>query len=174
MSSSIMSWLSGPHIFEFDYASQLEAARELLGRNRQADTELSDEIKDVKEWASKLCGDENGIAIIHTIDLIFQSTHQKAAHSMAAVGVIAPVIEAAFKDAINRAGKELPRGDLVKHILKVVDQTGMVHYLPDDLPVTLEALFRYRNKLFHWGFEWPSAYSQGLPGDDEPMAINLV
>ena len=32
----------------------------------------------------------------------------------------------------------------------------MKKYLPDDLEPTLSALFAYRNKMFHGGFEWSS------------------
>ena len=31
----------------------------------------------------------------------------------------------------------------------------MTDYLPRDVRQTLEALFEYRNKMFHYGLEWP-------------------
>ncbi len=31
----------------------------------------------------------------------------------------------------------------------------MTAHLPSDLGRTLAALFAYRNKMFHWGLEWP-------------------
>ena len=32
---------------------------------------------------------------------------------------------------------------------------GLTPHLPDCLRPTLQALFEYRNKMFHCGFEWP-------------------
>ena len=45
--------------------------------------------------------------------------------------------------------------DLVQGIMQLIDAIGMTPYMPDDLQPTLSALFAYRNKMFHCGFEWP-------------------
>lgn len=45
--------------------------------------------------------------------------------------------------------------DLVKGIMQLADATGLQPYLPQNLEHTLQALFEYRNKMFHHGFEWP-------------------
>ena len=45
--------------------------------------------------------------------------------------------------------------DLVRGIMQLIEATGMTPYMPDDLQPTLSALFAYRNKMFHCGFEWP-------------------
>ena len=155
MSSSIEKWPNGPYIFDFDYASHLEAIRELLFRNQEADVALSDEISDSKEWAQRSTKDANYFAVEYVVDLLARSIHQDVAHSMAAVGMIAPFMEGIFKDAFERMKEGLPRGDLAKNILKVVERRGLTPYLPDELAPTMEALFRFRNDLFHWGFEWP-------------------
>jgi hypothetical protein len=34
--------------------------------------------------------------------------------------------------------------------------TGLTAHLPADLKPTLQALFEYRNNMFHFGFEWPT------------------
>ena len=39
--------------------------------------------------------------------------------------------------------------------MQLIDAVEMTNYMPDDLRVTLSALFAYRNKMFHGGFEWP-------------------
>ena len=156
MNPSIWAWLSGPHIFEFDYVSQLQAARQLLVRNEQADARLSNEIEETQRWASASSSDDRDVAFVHTIDLIAESIYQQVAHSMAAVGVVAPVIEAVFKDAVRRAGEELPPRNFVERLPEIINRTGMNDYLHDEIAVTMEALFRYRNTLFHWGFEWPA------------------
>ena len=82
------------------------------------------------------------------------SCYRDAAHSMAAVGMIAPLIESAFRAAFRSIGNELPRRNLVKEIVKRVEDVGMKEYPPPDLEPTLSALFEYRNKMLHGGFEW--------------------
>ena len=37
----------------------------------------------------------------------------------------------------------------------LVDEVGLGKCMPPDLKPTLSALFAYRNKMFHQGFEWP-------------------
>ena len=156
MNPSIWAWLSGPHIFEFDYVSQLQAVRQLLVNNEQAEAKLSEEIEDIQGWITAASRDEGDVAFVHTIELISESIYQQLAHSMAGVGVIAPVIEAVFKDAVRRAGEEVPLRNFVERLPEIIDRTGMSAYLPDEFAITMGALFQYRNKLFHWGFEWPA------------------
>ena len=45
-------------------------------------------------------------------------------------------------------------------IMKSAKDVGMVDYLPCDVRETLEALFEYRNKMFHHGFEWPPSEAE--------------
>lgn len=156
MSSSVEKWPNGRGTLDFDYASQLEAIGGLLFRNRQADAALLDEISDAKEWAQQSTGEANYFAVDLMVDLMNRSIFQAVAHSMATVGMIAPFIEGIFKDVFERMNEELPRRDLAKNIINVVDKIGLTPYLPDELSPTLEALFRYRNELLHWGFEWPA------------------
>ena len=155
MNPSIWGWLSGPHVFEFDYRSQLQAVRQLLARNEQADARLSHEIEEIEWWRSVSSEGDSDVAFVYTIDMISESIYQRVAHSMAAVGVIAPVVEAAFKDAVRRSGEELPPRNFADRLPAIIARTGVSAYLPDEFSMTMEALFQYRNKLFHWGFEWP-------------------
>lgn len=46
--------------------------------------------------------------------------------------------------------------NLVKGILQLANATGLTAHLPNDFGPTLQALFEYRNKMFHFGFEWPT------------------
>ena len=46
------------------------------------------------------------------------------------------------------------RKDLVKGIMQLSDVIDMTRFMPKDLELTLSALFAYRNKTFHCGFEW--------------------
>ena len=45
--------------------------------------------------------------------------------------------------------------NLAEGILQLVDAVGTARHMPNDLNRTLSALFEYRNKMFHCGFEWP-------------------
>ena len=45
--------------------------------------------------------------------------------------------------------------NIVNGIIQMAEATKMTEYLPDDLQPTLEAIFAYRNKMFHCGLEWP-------------------
>src|SRR5260370_42156301 len=44
---------------------------------------------------------------------------------------------------------------LVSGILQLAKVVDLKRHLPDGLPKMLEALFDYRNFMFHNGFEWP-------------------
>ena len=53
---------------------------------------------------------------------------------------------------IDKSGQ---RRDLVAGIGQLACTTGLSEYLPSGYDRTLSALFGYRNKMFHLGFEWP-------------------
>ena len=140
---------------DFDYDSQMDAISALLYRLKKADDNLDLNIENTRKIASRSSGDANESAVEQWVDLMHASIYQDAAHSMAAVGMLAPVIESVFKNAFLKVGVELPRGDLVKGIESTAKRVGLGAYLPYELKPTLEALFEYRNKMFHYGFEWP-------------------
>ena len=151
----MQQWPNGRYILDFDYRSQLEAIRGLLSRNEKADIELSSEINRFENRARQASGEENDFYVDHTVDLMHKATYQDIAHSMAAVGMIAPFLEGIFKDVFERMGQEQPRNDLARKIIATSESIGLARYLPEDIAKTLKALFRYRNEMFHWGFEWP-------------------
>ncbi len=102
---------------------------------------------------------------------------------MAAVGMLAPFIESIFRRAFpgiialmarsggspdDRVRSALPprrrwdcqyatpnRKDMVEGIMEMAQATGIAGDLPTDFKPALTALFAYRNKMFHSGFEWP-------------------
>lgn len=47
------------------------------------------------------------------------------------------------------------RTDIVAGIAELAEATGLIRHLPTDTSSTLAALFYYRNRMFHHGFEWP-------------------
>ena len=144
----------------FDYRSQLLAIRALLERQRLADAELNKEMEIVAESARKSIGDASAFFADRWTDLAIDGFFQFAAHSMSAVGMLAPMTESVFREAFRKIGIAIPlpegeTGGLVADIIKSAKEVGMGAYLPADLRPTLEALFEYRNKMFHFGLEWP-------------------
>ena len=139
---------------EFNYDAQLVAINGLLHRQEIADQDLSDRIREADEAARQTRGRANEYATDVYVELAEMSCYQAAAHSMAAVGMIAPLIESVFRAAFRSLGKDLPQWNLVNNIVKRAEEVGMKAYLPADLEPTLSALFTYRNKMFHGGFEW--------------------
>ena len=144
-----------PVLLTLDYDAQFAAIRRLLYRQANSDDELEAEISKAEDVARRARGLTNEYAVAEWVGLLQDSCYQDAAHSMAAVGMIAPFIESVFKQAFQHIGKELPRGNLATNIMDRAREVGMAKYMPGDLEPVLSALFVYRNKMFHCGFEWP-------------------
>ena len=138
-----------------DYDSQLLAIRSLLSRQMHEDQQLEEKIEEAEKIALRTQGAANEHATEQWVGLAHDSCYQEAAHSMAAVGMLAPFLESVFKQAFSRIGMDLTQGHLAENIIKFVEEAGMKSYMPDDLDLCLSALFTYRNKMFHNGFEWP-------------------
>lgn len=171
-------------IKNISYDAQLTTIRFLLYRLREHDKKLDDEIKQLHEYK----GPHSQRAVDDWVDLMHDSVFQGAAHSMAAVGMLAPLIESVFCGGFETIREEFfeddspydahqhgrwqsatknqwdshfvyergkQRKDLVTGILQLAEAVGLHAYLPTDLKPMMKALFAYRNKMFHWGFEWP-------------------
>ena len=146
----------------FNHGAQWVAICDLLERQARADRELADRIKEADEFTKRTIGRLNEHAVDVWVELAEMSCYQDAAHSMAAVGMIAPFIESLFRAYFRSIGKDLPKGNLVRNIVKRMEEVGMEEYMPTDLEPTLSALFAYRNKMFHGGFEWSSERLKGF------------
>lgn len=171
---------------DLDYDAQLLAIHSALLLHREANAKLEGEIKELEEYARRTSGLRNQHAVDEWIDRLHGSVYQDAAQSMAAVGMIAPLIESIFFQAFQNMRKqffagEVPQGNydrwrlpaedrwnchyvwnksrrginLFEGIIQMAEDTGLISHLPIDLKPILQALFEYRNKMFHCGFEWP-------------------
>lgn len=173
-----------------DFDAQLRAIRALLRQHEKVDHELTEEIRQLKESA------RTGIAterlVDDWIDHLQRSTYQAAAHSMAAVGVIAPLVESIFDWTFRNIREQVvemnsslsgysgvsghprwqgpskyewdyhyvlengkARRDVVEGICQLAEALDITAHLPRNIKPILFALFRYRNKMFHCGLEWP-------------------
>jgi hypothetical protein len=172
---------------DLDYDSQLAAIHFELRRHRQADEAFEKEIAEIDQIAKKTSGIRNQRAVDEWVDRVHRSVYEDAARSMAAIGMLAPMMESVFHQAFQgmrresherlriapaaHARWERPAEDqwdchyvwsngrrstnLVAGIMQLADATGLKAHLPSDIQHTLQALFEYRNKMFHHGFEWP-------------------
>jgi hypothetical protein len=76
-----------------DYEKQLVAISSLLNRNHEAKKRLHARMKETDEFARSSTGLANERAIDECGQDLYLSIYQNAAHSMAALGMIAPLLE---------------------------------------------------------------------------------
>lgn len=94
-------WYLGSIGFDFDADEQLTAIRVLIARHRAAETALTAEY----ERAARLVGDHVGDVLD---GIAHHSIFQDAAHSMAAVGMLAPFLETVFHQCFLGVGARWP------------------------------------------------------------------
>lgn len=178
-------------IRERDLNAQLIALKGVLRRNRDAKELVAEEIKALDTHIRANAGESEEYRQ-HMEDQWVESLHgtvfQDAAHSMSAVGMLAPFVEALFVSIFrglrerSQGGatadpramtaqdqywnprivfdKDGPRGDIVAGIVQLATSTSLQSLLPEGYQKTLSALFAYRNNMFHNGFEWPPEVRQ--------------
>ena len=169
-----------PHL---DYESQLMAIVELLNHQREAKKKIAARITKLDALSERTGGEHLvDLWVEHVHQSVFQdAAYSMAAVGMIApfiesmfgqafqgiergVAAATPIpIEhvrwhQSAKDQWNcryvwKNGRR--HTDLVRGIVQLADATGLLAYLPKDVVNTLSALFEYRNKMFHFGFEWP-------------------
>lgn len=81
---------------DLDYESQLIAIADLLRLHKKEDQLTVAGIKEVEDFANRTSGLRNEHTVDEWVRLLHGSTYQAAAHSMAAIGMIAPLIESLF------------------------------------------------------------------------------
>ena len=78
---------------DVDYEAQLLAVHALLRWQKGAEQLLLDEIVEIEAFAKRTSGLRNQRAVDEWVDHLHASVYQDAAHSMAAVGMLAPLFE---------------------------------------------------------------------------------
>ena len=181
-------------LHEVDLDAQLLAIRSMLRRNKQAHDAIIADIDDLKTAIRSTRGAYAQHLQAQWLDRLHGSIFQDATHSMTAAVIIVPFVESLFvsifnrlctHDAVNIATSKhsafaseknfwdphysiidgrLRKGPLVDGVIRLSDTTGLAAYLPRDLKTVLTALFSYRNKVFHHGFEWPTCERENFCG----------
>jgi hypothetical protein len=173
-------------IAERDLEAQLIAIKGALKRNSAAEAEATERIKGMAAQIKLLePRDTRNADHLNDIltDMLHESVYHDAAHSMSAVGMLAPLVESLFvaifaglrdraqadtnADPRSKAtqdqfwnpqivfSKDGPKDDIVRGITQLATSTGLQSFLPEGYQKSLSALFAYRNNMFHNGFEWP-------------------
>lgn len=117
-------------------------------------------------------------------DLVYTSIFRDIAHSMTAVGALAPFAESVFVHSLgyicSKFEKQFPsthtrwknanqlawdchlsfnengcvEKNISKGIIQLLEALDVKNKFPANLEKILSALFAYRNKMFHGGYEW--------------------
>lgn len=170
---------------DIDLDAQLLAIRRLLSSHQAADEALSREIDELEVATRAASGAYADHLVDLSVDQMHGSVYQDAAHSMAAAGMVAPLLETMLvrlfarmgeqawptvaSDRVTRAGKMHPdfwnaqvyfskegeKPDIAVAVRQLITATGLGAYLPADFDSAFDALVTYRNRMFHNGFEWP-------------------
>lgn len=173
-------------IRDHDIEAQLLAIRGVLQQNRQDEATVTEAIKALDHQIRTYDGGDERYQMHmedHWADTMHGTVFQDAAHSMSAVGMLAPFVESLFvafftalraeraaegqgdprakamqdqywnAQLVFRQGEMKP--DLVAGIAQLSTSIGLQSFLPEGYEKTFAALFGYRNNMFHNGFEWP-------------------
>jgi len=167
-----------------DYDAQLQAIRSLLDQHKKNENRRTTDILKIDQANTHLSDEQGRWAPYDRSDMLHASVYADAAQSMAAIGMLAPFIETMFCQAFSSAQTyygdataHLPEHrrwkadvaqrwacrhycrcvvNVVKGIMQLSGATGLIEFLPTNLEKALSAVFAYRNRMFHLGFEWPA------------------
>ena len=88
-----------------DWESQLEAIRGVLGRNQKASQTVSAHIDELRQEAETYRGPHHEHVVDEHVDAMFRSSYSEAANSMAAIGMIAPMLESLYSQSFHSLGE---------------------------------------------------------------------
>ncbi|MGO6939471.1 hypothetical protein [Rhizobium johnstonii] len=171
-----------------DWDSQLHAVRLMISRNRQAGKDFTQAIEVDEAEVKAYHGLNHDHWVDQNVDMKHESVYRDAAESMAAIGIIAPLVEsslgqalAALGDMYDRMGispgnhkrwkrsvgdktrwncqfhfnsKKEASNNIILGLPQLAEACGLDKFLSKDFMSWFEALFVYRNYMFHGGFEW--------------------
>ncbi|MCC5847834.1 MAG: hypothetical protein JJU29_07040 [Verrucomicrobia bacterium] len=183
LADSTSGWRANANfLLPTNYELQFEAIRSLLQDHEKNENELQARIEELERKIEASPPETEIVPIIQRIDCLESSVFLHAAHSMSALGALAPFFESLFhtlflqikpyfegngnphdrwKQASDDAWdchfhwvKGKRNKGIVEGIRQLSQATDFEKYLPVGYDEPLQALFAYRNKMFHCGFEW--------------------
>ena len=169
---------------EADFQAHLLAIKVVLDRNQEHKEATASRIAAFKAELHDASSEDHDLLQFELAEGQRDLAFLDATHSMLAVGTLAPFVEALyvsiFKALRNMQQTSLQaegpraaasqddywdphlvfcggkrRRDVTQGIKQLSASIGLMEVLPDHIEKTLSALFAYRNKMFHCGFEWP-------------------
>lgn len=175
-------------VHNIDWQSQLLAVRLLLSRNRQAGKAFSKAMEVEEAEVKAYRGPHHDHWVDQHVDMMHESVYRDAAESMAAIGMIAPLVESMLSQSLatlggmydrkninpgnhkrwERAGGHAARwncqfyfdsskeakNNVILGLPQLAAACGLDKFLSPDFMTWFEAMFTYRNFMFHGGFEW--------------------
>ena len=175
---------------DYDLDAQLIAIRAFLSASRKAETSQTDEIDALARRAKEI-GSEHLIGMwtdeLHT-SVYHDAARSAAAVGMLApfvenlfTGIFRGIstmgddvlghdqastrserAKAQFWNPQNYYEKNEVRTDLAGGIIQLAEASALKPHLPPDIKEVLTALFDYRNRMLHNGFEWPLAQREAF------------
>lgn len=88
-----------------EWDSQLQAIRLLIGRNRKAREDFSAYIQQNEDEVNAYSGPHHGHYVDQHVDLLHETVYRDAAESMAAIGMIAPMVESILCQSLAALGR---------------------------------------------------------------------
>ncbi|MDE0154416.1 MAG: hypothetical protein OXS28_02290 [Gammaproteobacteria bacterium] len=158
-----------------ELSARLQVIKYFLRRNQEAEEELKQEIDDLFEQARQGAEATKGLDPPYQDEWLVrmeETYYLDAVHSTAAVGLLAPFVEAlydamnkCYRDQVQQAENDNPHqcgakaraGNIprpVARIIQLAELINLARFFPDDYAEVLGALFHYRNKMLHCGFVW--------------------
>ncbi|WP_108610455.1 hypothetical protein [Aminobacter sp. MSH1] len=88
-----------------DWDAQLGAIGVVLGRNQKALQAVSANIDDLRQEAETYRGPHHQQIVDEHVDAMFRSSYSEAANSMAAIGMIVPMLESIYSQSFHSLGE---------------------------------------------------------------------
>ncbi|TBE02316.1 hypothetical protein [Rhizobium ruizarguesonis] len=175
-------------VHNIDWQAQLRAVRLMISRNRQAGEAFSKAIEDDAAEVRTYDGPHDDHWVNQHVDMIHESVYRDAAESMAAIGMIAPLVESTLGQSLAALGdmydrnnispgkqerwtraqkhkarwncqfyyndKKEEKNNIILGMPQLAGACGLDKFLSQEFMSWFEAMFTYRNSMFHGGFEW--------------------
>lgn len=88
-----------------DWDSQLEAIKGVLRRDQKASQAVSENIDELKLEAETYRGPHHEHVVDEHVDAMFRSSYSEAANSLAAIGMIVPMLESLYSQSFHSLGQ---------------------------------------------------------------------